>query len=160
MGNKKKDKPTRFPGYLRKEMTKRMRHLIFGPASMMDAEGKLAPIMDYKELYEILYDTITNTPRGFEKSEARVFGRVLSKLESIGHSIERTPKTKSFDLNDDGGIVSLEDAEYSLMMDALNSVQWNAKYVRKADSLYTWLDSAPKELPELKIVPDEPASGA
>lgn len=148
---KKSHHKSRYPGYFRKETAKRMRYLIFGPASMMDAEMKLAPIMDYKELYEILYDTLTNTPRGFEKSEARVYGKVLTKLEGIGHSVERSPKLKSFDLNDSGGQVGLEDAEYLLMLEALNVVQWQARYVRKADSLFEWLFSAPKELPSIKL---------
>lgn len=116
-----------------------MRHLDFSSAP--------APFESSKELYEVIYDAITNCPRGFDKSEARVFGRVLTKLESIGASVERDGRA-SFSISDGLRRVPLEDAEFKLMLETLDSIKWAARFTRKVTALYEWLDKAPAEEPK------------
>jgi hypothetical protein len=151
----KKRQSSKYPGFLHnngKRVT-RMHHLVFGKPDTR--EEILGSIENYKELYELLYDSSTNTPHGFTKQETRIFGRVLTKLESIGVVSKRTTNSKSFDLGSDGGIASFEDTEFDILMTALNEVAWQARYTRKADSLYEWLESAPKELPKPQLVKDD-----
>jgi hypothetical protein len=100
----------------------------------------------------MLYDSATNTPHGFSKPETRVFGRVLTKLESVGVASERNTRVKSFDLLPDGGTVALENSEFEILITALNEVAWQARYTRKADSLYTFLENSPNEPPKPKLV--------
>jgi len=133
-----------------------MHHLVFGKSDTR--EDGLGAIETFKELYQLIYDSGSNTPHGFTKPETRIFGRVLTKLENIGHVSGRTTQSKSFDLGDDGGIVSLEDTEFDLLMTALNEVAWQARYTRKADSLYEWLTNTPKELPKPQLVEDAPVT--
>ena len=130
-----------------------MHHLIFRGAEE-PIEG-MTEIKTYKELFEIIYDSSTNSPHGLSKQETRVFGRVLTKLENIGRSVERSPRLKSFDLIDGGGNASLEDAEFDLLMTVLMACQWQTKFARKADDMFTWLDNAPKELPKPELVVQE-----
>ena len=127
-----------------------MHHLIFKEAD--SSVENATELKSFKELYEIIYDSSTNSPHGLSKQETRVFGRVLTKLENIGKSVERSPRLKSFDLIENGGVASLEDAEFDLLMTVLMACQWQTKFARKADDMFSWLDSAPKELPKPQLV--------
>jgi hypothetical protein len=131
----KRQRP-RYPGLLRNGKVDRMYYLIFRKP---EESGDLNEIESYKELYQIIYDCAVETQHGFTKPETRIYGRVLSKLESIGVVSDRTTKVKSFDLGKDGGVVALENAEFDLLQTAINAVVWQARYTRKADSLYSWL---------------------
>jgi len=93
-----------------------------------------------KERYEIIYDGITGTTRGFEApGETRVIGKVLDKLESIGKTGEREDGRKSFILNGYGaGIVDLEEAEFQLAIQCLNAVRWTVQGARKATDAVEW----------------------
>src|SRR2546428_9303004 len=100
------------------------------------------------ESYEILYDGLTGSSRGFEApSETRIVSRILDKLEEIGLPTERGG-VKTFALVDGGGTVRLEDAEYSLMGEAIRSVKWTARAARKATSAMEWFASAPEPVKE------------
>jgi len=129
-----------------------MHHLIFRGAE--DTIEGTSELKSYKELFETIYDSATNSPHGLSKQETRIFGKVLTKLENIGQSVERSPRLKSFDLRNDGGVASLEDAEFSLLMTVLLACQWQTKFARRADDMFTWLDAAPKELPKPELVTD------
>jgi len=133
-----------------------MHHLIFKGAQ--ESVENATELKSYGELFEILYDSSTNSPHGLSKQETRIFGKVLTKLENIGRPVERSPRIKSFDLGNDGGIVSLEDTEFSLLMTVLIACQWQTKFARKADDMFTWLDNAPKELPKPELVTESTES--
>jgi hypothetical protein len=81
------------------------------------------------QIYEVLYDGLLNTTRGLEApSETRVMSRILDKMESIGLSTERGG-IKTFTLACESR-VTLEDAEYQLMGEALKAVRWSSKAAR------------------------------
>lgn len=111
-----------------------MRAVIFGPE-----DG---------QRYSYLYDGLTNTKLTFQApSETRVIGRVLTKLEAIGTTINRQAgdvSYTSFDLANGGATVLLEDAEHALALKALKEVPWNARGSRIATDLVDWFEAAPK----------------
>lgn len=124
-----------------------MRYIIFADYKKTDDKFLEGPA----ELYEIMYDGIVGSPRGFDKSEARIIGRVLSKLEKIGTTTERE-KRKTFALKDEDHVVELEDTEFKLAIEALEAIRWTALFSRKAADMFDWLDATPKERPAAKLV--------
>lgn len=98
-----------------------------------------------KERYNILYEGITGTTRGFQApSETRVIGRVLDKMEAIGTPTEVTTPNgtiMAFTLGGDG-TVDLEDAEFGLMNECLQAVRWSSKGARRATNAIDWFLSA------------------
>lgn len=100
-----------------------------------------------KERYEILYEGVTGTTRGFQApSETRVVGKILDKLEAIGTPTETPVPTggsvKSFALRENGGAVDLEDAEFNLMNECVQAVKWNTRGARRATAAVEWFQAA------------------
>lgn len=93
--------------------------------------------------FQMLYDGLTNTPRGFNAAgEGRVFAAILDKFEAVG-----VPKTlpnglTTYVFNGVGGTVELNDAEYALAKAALDEVKWLAPSVRKAVAVLDWFAGA------------------
>jgi hypothetical protein len=115
-----------------------MRHLYF------DAEAGLT---NPKEIYEMLYDSLINSPGGYEgPKENRIVSRVFDKLEKIG-TPERRNNQDSFALSDDDVVhlVALEDSEYELVEKVIKSIRWTGQFARKATQLYDFLEKAPRE---------------
>ena len=95
------------------------------------------------QMYEILYDGLLNTTRGFEApSETRVHGRILDKMESIGIPTERGG-VATFTLAPPDGEVVVEDAEYQLMAESLKAVRWLARAARVATAAMELFANAP-----------------
>lgn len=100
---------------------------------------------DNKQHFEIIYDGIIGSARGFDgKNEARVIGRVLDKLEGIGETTQRGGMT-TYRLRESGGTVELEDAEFELMYDAISHVKWSARFARQVAQTFEWLDASSRE---------------
>lgn len=150
MNKKRRSNEIKFPGFLKREMEKKMRYLIFGKSTDTTSVIGMTHITNYETLYDFLYNAATNPNKAFGKTDSRVYGRVLNKLEAIGD----VGKVRGFDLKPFGGTVALEEQEYAILASAIDSVEWAAGGTRKADELYTWFDAAPKELP--KVVEDAP----
>lgn len=100
--------------------------------------------------YAHLYDGLMNTKLTFQApSETRVMGRVHSKLEAIGVTVQREAGAvsyASFDLSPAGGTVQLEEAEHALTLKALKEVPWNARGARTATDLVDWFETAPHDV--------------
>jgi hypothetical protein len=139
---------TRFPGFLKREMEKKMRHLIFGKAT--DAVSDLKHIPSYDKLYDLLYTGTVHTPKGFGKTDKRVHAKVLDKLEVVGHTVDRGTRV-TYELNENGGVVSLEDPEFKMLQDSLAEVEWAGEGTRKGTELDDWVTAAPKELPKVEL---------
>lgn len=90
------------------------------------------------EKYSCLYTGITVSPRGFTDGETRVIGNVLDKLEEIGTPVRGDDDSATFALSKDGAVL-LEEAEYSLMVDAFRKVAWRARGSRIAAKTRDWL---------------------
>lgn len=134
MGNNRRGK--KFPGFLKIHKDKAMRYLYF------DEQATKNP----KENYEMLYDGIINSPRGYEgPAENRTIGRVLDKLEAIGKPARRNNQDV-FDLGENLlGVISLEDAEFDLVMATMKAIRWTGAFSRKATAMFDWLNAAPSE---------------
>jgi hypothetical protein len=96
------------------------------------------------ERYGMIYEGIIGSTRGFDgRTEARVIGKVLDKLEAIGQPVQKEDRA-TFALSGHG-TVALEDAEYKLLLDTLSSVKWTAKFSRLVARTFDWLANAPQE---------------
>lgn len=102
-----------------------------------------------KERFEILYGGVTGTTRGFQApSETRVIGKVLDKLESIAKPTEtlglggKTIKSFALDETLSDLTIDLEDAEFGLMKECVEAVQWSAAGARKATTVVDWFLTA------------------
>lgn len=109
--------------------------------------------------YEMVYDSLTNAPGGYEgPNENRTISRVFDKLERIGTPARRNNQDV-FDLRQDDVVrlVALEDAEFELTYKVLKSIHWTGSYSRRAVELYDWMDNAPREEREPKVVSESSA---
>lgn len=103
------------------------------------------PVEDTESVnrYQMLYDGLTNTPRGFNApSEGRVFAAILDKFENIGMPKTLPNGLATYVFNGVGGTVELNDAEYNLAKAALDEVKWLAPSVRKAIAVLDWFAGA------------------
>src|SRR4051812_47393947 len=113
---------SRYPGYLKIHKGKRMRVLDF------------SKLEHPKEVYETLYQSTVNTPRGYEgATENRTIGKVFDKLEKIG-----VKEGEEYKLENTGVEVKLEDAEYSLVMEALKVIKFRGQFSRLATEMFEW----------------------
>lgn len=84
---------------------------------------------EHKSFYGMLLEAIPSSTKTFNaRTEGRKLDKVMDKLEAI----------KEFP-----ALCEFEDAEYKIMMDALDGVTWTASGVRKSYKLLEWLDKAP-----------------
>lgn len=106
-------------------------------------------IPDGAERYEILYDGLVGSNRGLSApSETRIMSRILDKLEAIGIPVERgTVKTFSL-VPEVVEMVLLEDTEWRLMVDCLQTVKWTTRAARKATTAMEWLEAATEPVKE------------
>ena len=100
---------------------------------------------DSAEIFEILYQRLVNSTRGFEApTETRVLSHILDKLEAIGTPVEQGG-VATFTLNGfEMGSVKLEEAEFKLMAEALREVKWTAKAARKVTRAMDFFYEAPE----------------
>ena len=95
------------------------------------------------EMYEALYSGLVGSTRGYEApSETRVLSKVLDAMEAVGVS-STVEGNATFVLKEGGGVVLLEDAEYTLMDSAISSTKWRATAVRKVTKAVEWFKAAP-----------------
>lgn len=95
--------------------------------------------------YEILYDGLLGTNRGFEApSETRVVSHILDKMEAIGIPAQRGG-VKTFSLNGGDKKVMLEDAEYQLMAEAIKQVKWTARAAKSVTGAMDFFAAAPND---------------
>lgn len=104
---------------------------------------------DAKERYEITYEGLVGTNRGFEApSETRVIGKILDKLEAIGTPSPTASGVLTFTLNDGGGKVYLEEEEFKLAGECIRLTKWKAQISRKATAAVEWFMGIPKMEPK------------
>lgn len=99
------------------------------------------------ERFEVMYEGLLNTPRGFTApSETRIVGKVLSKLEELGHQTE-VMGIRTYRMN--GEMVSpdlpLTEEELSLVTEALKAVKWMGRSARQVSDLFETFEKAPSE---------------
>jgi hypothetical protein len=106
-----------------------MKHMLTFPADVLESADR----------YQMIYDGLTNTPRGFNApAEGRVFVAILEKFEAIGTPKTLPNGTATYVFNGIGGNVELNDAEYALAKSALDEVKWLAPSVRRAIAVLDW----------------------
>lgn len=138
-----KHKRTKYPGFLKLHKDKGpMRYLYF------DTEAVKEPV----KIYEIVYDGVGGSPRGFEGPiENRHVSKFYDKLEAIGKPCQRNGKD-SYELDPEKvkGPIILDDAEYTLVYDALKVIRWVGAFSRQATAMFDWLEGA-KDKPREEI---------
>lgn len=106
-----------------------MRYLVFDKTDRKSVEN-----------YEILYQGMQGSMRPINKLETRIVSRILDKFEAFGIPTDDGNGAK-FALSK-SGTVELEDSEYKLMSEILDSVSWNVKYSRRAAQGLDWFENA------------------
>lgn len=104
-----------------------------------------------KARFDTLYGGFVNSPRGFDKKETRVANKILDKLEAVAKPITGVGKDArvQYELDESApGRVTLEDAEFELVVKALDENRWIGQGIRLYGDLSEWLESiveAPRE---------------
>jgi len=108
------------------------------------------------DTYEMIYDALYNAPGGYEgPNETRTISRVFDKLERIGIPVRRNNQDV-YELATASNVVclvSLEDAEFTLVERVLKSMRWTGQYSRRAQELYDWLERSPREERAAEVQP-------
>lgn len=97
------------------------------------------------ERFDMTYGGFVISPRGFTKGEARVAASILNKFEVYARPIEKKAGSSSPVENElrpgVTAIVTLEEAEFKLLNEALAENRWSALGARKFADCCEWLDS-------------------
>lgn len=97
------------------------------------------------ERFEVMYEGLLNTPRGFTAvSETRIVGKVLSKLEELGHQTE-VAGIRTYRTNGEVVVAELTDEELSLVTEALKAVKWMGRSARQVNDLFDAFEKVPSE---------------
>lgn len=100
-----------------------------------------------KDRFDVLYGGICVSQRGIARTELVTFNRLMEKLENVAEPIENPPKDAVvlFELGNSGGVVELEEAEFTLMNEFHNTVKWAPQGAKKAQEMYNWLANIPED---------------
>jgi hypothetical protein len=105
--------------------------------------------------YEMLHQGIHSTSRPYTGAETRIIDKALTKIEAIGHSTGQKlgdgGELYVWKMNEDGGVIALEDAEFSLVMSAIEKTPWSAAGARKVPALLDIMEKAPTTPPVVKV---------
>lgn len=99
-------------------------------------EGK-----DGRDRWDVLYGAMLINPEGYGRETRRVARRVLEKLESIAEPIEDAQVLAKFQLGEGPREILLEEAEFRLMKETVDSIKWTRHAVILADKTIEWLES-------------------
>lgn len=96
-----------------------------------------------KARYEILYDGLITTRRGFMGPERRVMEGIMDKFEALGEPVERG-NSATFALTKKG-CVELNEVEFKLVVDSMEYVPWASRVLREVGRTLQWLaDTQPE----------------
>lgn len=93
------------------------------------------------DLYELVHGGVVSSNRGFDKLETRIIGNVMNKLEAIG--VASTEGNRAIFALTKPGIVVLEDTEFRLLLESLESVKWTIAAARRAADMFDWINTTP-----------------
>lgn len=85
--------------------------------------------------YELLYDSLVGSPRGFAGAERRIGGAVLDKMETWGTQVEG-PNGPTYRLtNYETANIDLTEVEAKLAIQLVDSVAWTGRVIRTVEKL-------------------------
>lgn len=95
--------------------------------------------------YEILYTGLILSQATYKGTQVRIFVRTAEKLESIGKLKNEeglfTLDWSDIDSNNTTKSVELEDAEFNLLVNAFDHVEWKGLGCRAAAQVYDIFDA-------------------
>lgn len=99
-----------------------------------------------KNRFDILYGGACVSPKGVSRTELNTFNNLMRKLEQVAKPIEGISANAQckFELSDEGGVVNLEETEYTLLDELHNFVKWAKSHAEMAEEAYDWFSSIPK----------------
>lgn len=117
-----------------------------------------AGLKDPKETFNMLYDGVAGSQRGFEGPiENRNIGKFFDAMEEIGKPCQRNGQDV-YELDPEKvKPVIIDDAVFALVWDAVKIIKWTGLFSRKADGLYTWLEASKDKPREAATPSDLPA---
>lgn len=90
--------------------------------------------------FEFFYEALVISPT--KGDNTRKLGKILAKLESVG-TIKETKGTVDLYTLAYAATVELEDSEYELAKQLINSAEWNGKVAIRAGQMLEFIESAP-----------------
>lgn len=94
-----------------------------------------------KERFDLIYEALAFSTRPMKGPDLRICAKLFDKLETLGNFTEEKGGRRIFIYNNEGGDLKLENAEYNLLKETLDFVEWNAYGARKAAPVLEWLAS-------------------
>lgn len=117
--------------------------------------------------YKMLYQTLVLAPTELGKAELMPHGRMLEAFQSIGEQDKRTLPTDEepdmlalFNLGEDGGVITLEEAQYALLRKMFKATlpKFPKAWSLDVDTTYEWLRHIKEEVVAKKAAASDEAS--
>lgn len=107
-----------------------------------------------KDSWSLIYEGLLNTPKGFDRKQLRIVVKIQDKLETLAVKTEA-----GFEFSGVAQVLPLEDAELSVLREALEAVPWRASGARFVCLAFDILDHATSKVPLGVINETEQAKG-
>jgi len=95
------------------------------------------------ETFELIYTGLMVTPKELDRKGHRLHTKITDKLEDV--SCFKDDDKDSRILNPNGGIVILEEAEFTLLKECLEAVKFLPRVSKKVNTLWDFLDASKEE---------------
>jgi hypothetical protein len=99
-----------------------------------------------EQFYSMIYDGVILNPEGYKGFQnSHLAHKVLYAFEKVGVPVVLETggsKIDTYRLNEEGGMVELEDAEYAFLQGVLGSTVWMGTGVHRVEYLKLWLNNA------------------
>lgn len=98
--------------------------------------------------YELLYDSLIGSPRGFSGAERRIGGAILDKMETWGTQVESLGGPTYRLTKYEHANIDLTDIECKLAVQLVDSVAWTGRVIRDVEKLLVKLRGENELSPE------------
>src|SRR6266498_493841 len=89
------------------------------------------------EKYELIHEGLLGSEFPLKGINVRLSAKIFDKLEAIG-KIKQEQNGLARYTTVKGGMIQLEEPEFSLLIECLNNVSWNAIGARRANKVFDW----------------------
>lgn len=113
-------------------------------------QKRINPIMrkldfkpDQKDIFEYVYTGFANTPKELDKKTHRQHSKILDILEEISYYKDEDKDARVLKVT--GGVVMLEESDYTFLKDCIERVPYRAMFSKTVTKMWDFLDAIPEE---------------
>lgn len=98
---------------------------------------------DQKDIFEYIYTGFINTPKELDKKGHRQHSRILDFLSEVSEFKDEDKDARILKVA--GGIVALEEADYTFLKECIERVPFRAQFSKTVTKMWDFLDTIPEE---------------